>query len=69
MTPAEKRAELFGQANSATKMADRFISASNEGREQANIRSAKNNLRLALAAVEHIERINAGAEEPQSTRG
>lgn len=65
MTPSEKRAELYGKADSATKMADRFIAGSNGGRETGSVRQAKNNLRLALAAVEHIEGINAGIPEPK----
>lgn len=69
MTPSERRTDLYERANTANKMADKFIAASNGGREQAHIRSAKNNLRLALAAVEHIESINNGAEEPKITRG
>lgn len=69
MTPGEIRAECYERANTANKMAEKFIAASNGGREQAHIRSAKNNLRLALAAVEHIESINNGVEEPKITRG
>lgn len=69
MTPGQKRTELHEQASSAAKMADKFLGASNGGREHASIRSAKNNLRLSLAAVEHIEAINNGLEEPRTSRG
>ena len=41
MTPGQKKAELYEQAWSATKMADKFLGSSNCGREQIHVRQAK----------------------------
>lgn len=58
MTPGEQRTLEYDRAISTTKMAERFLSNSNGGREGANVRQAIKNLSIALNALDIIEKLN-----------